>query len=199
MVLTLQLVSLTNKTPSYHLYNFSWQIVIFFFYVNFTINYTLIWFLILLTYWKINFYQGASLKAAESLGIAHAQLPINKYINMQTRKILTVNQGNLIYFVMKYSRTVFLKLFSVELQGFTLFKSGKKLSTKLRCFFFIFLKKLLSIVTASGEKNVCIVEKKMFDMRNVHTSLTFWGQVVISKKDTNSYFFKLRDEVCVFF
>lgn len=44
------------------------------------------------------------------MGIAHAQLPINKYVKMQTRKILTVNQGNLIFFVMKYSRTEFLKL-----------------------------------------------------------------------------------------
>lgn len=51
----------------------------------------------MLKYWNINFYQGASLKEAESLGIAHAQLPITKFINMQTRKILTINQGNIIY------------------------------------------------------------------------------------------------------
>lgn len=40
------------------------------------------------------FKQGASLKAAENLGIAHARLPIDKYINMKTRKILTINHGN---------------------------------------------------------------------------------------------------------
>ncbi|KAL5234816.1 hypothetical protein ACI65C_002226 [Semiaphis heraclei] len=38
-----------------------------------------------------NSCKGASLKVANNLGIAHARLPINEHINMQTRKILTIN------------------------------------------------------------------------------------------------------------
>jgi len=38
-----------------------------------------------------NSCKGASLKLAEDLGIAHARLPIDEYINMKTRKILTIN------------------------------------------------------------------------------------------------------------
>uniref|UniRef100_A0A2S2P6U2 tRNA (guanine(9)-N(1))-methyltransferase n=1 Tax=Schizaphis graminum TaxID=13262 RepID=A0A2S2P6U2_SCHGA len=38
-----------------------------------------------------NSCKGASLKIANDLGIAHARLPIDEHINMQTRKILTIN------------------------------------------------------------------------------------------------------------
>nr|BAH71517.1 ACYPI001661 [Acyrthosiphon pisum] len=38
-----------------------------------------------------NSCKGASLKVANDLGIAHARLPIDENINMQTRKILTIN------------------------------------------------------------------------------------------------------------
>ncbi|XP_027853931.2 tRNA methyltransferase 10 homolog A [Aphis gossypii] len=38
-----------------------------------------------------NSCKGASLKIANDLGVAHARLPIDENINMQTRKILTIN------------------------------------------------------------------------------------------------------------
>ncbi|XP_050543459.1 tRNA methyltransferase 10 homolog A [Daktulosphaira vitifoliae] len=38
-----------------------------------------------------NSCKGASLNHAEQLGISHARLPINEYIDMKTRKILTIN------------------------------------------------------------------------------------------------------------
>lgn len=38
-----------------------------------------------------NSCKGVSLKVANELGIAHARLPIDEHINMQTRKILTIN------------------------------------------------------------------------------------------------------------
>ncbi|XP_050434569.1 tRNA methyltransferase 10 homolog A [Adelges cooleyi] len=38
-----------------------------------------------------NSCKGASLKVAESLGVAHARLPITENIDMKTRKILTIN------------------------------------------------------------------------------------------------------------
>jgi hypothetical protein len=39
-----------------------------------------------------NQHKGVCLRAAESAGIRHARLPIDRYVAMKTRKVLTVNQ-----------------------------------------------------------------------------------------------------------
>lgn len=40
------------------------------------------------------YFQGLCHKIAEEQGIRHGQLPLDKYINMKTRKVLTIDHGN---------------------------------------------------------------------------------------------------------
>jgi tRNA (guanine9-N1)-methyltransferase len=40
-----------------------------------------------------NRHKGLCLKEAEKYGVKHAKLPISDYINLETRKVLTINHG----------------------------------------------------------------------------------------------------------
>ena len=44
-----------------------------------------------------NRHKGLCLKEAEKYGIRHAKLPITEYVNLESRKVLTINHGNSIY------------------------------------------------------------------------------------------------------
>lgn len=46
-------------------------------------------------------FQGLCYKIAVEQGIRHAQLPLDKYVNMKTRKVLTIDHG-IYYFVFFY-------------------------------------------------------------------------------------------------
>lgn len=41
----------------------------------------------------IVYFQGKTLNLANEQGISHAQLPIGEYLEMTTRRVLTINHG----------------------------------------------------------------------------------------------------------
>jgi hypothetical protein len=55
--------------------------------------------------------QGLCHQLAEEKGLSHAQLPLDQFLKMSTRKVLTINHGQLLLFFFFFSVSSFFFFF----------------------------------------------------------------------------------------